>query len=81
MSYRFVIIGSGWRAAYYKRITFKDSVLYEAPFGEACLSEDETAIALLMRQTAGYALGKSESPYSIEDALQDAYMSIRMYEA
>ena len=63
------------------KITFKDRILYEAPFGIAKLSEDEPAVALLMRQTAEYARGNEESPYQLRDALQDAYMSILMHES
>ena len=40
------------------------------------LSEDETAIAVMMKKTAEYSRGNASAPYSMEDALADAYAAI-----
>ena len=59
-------------------IFFEGKQLYAPPFGLYGLSQDETAIAQLMKGTAEYAAGISGSPYPLEEALQDAYMAILM---
>ncbi|MCR5303201.1 MAG: hypothetical protein K6E33_01460 [Lachnospiraceae bacterium] len=64
-----------------EKITFGDEILYEAPFGLCGLTDDETAIAVLMKQTAEYSRGEAETPYPIWDALQDSYMAIMMQES
>ena len=63
------------------RISFEGEVLYTPEFGLCGLSQDETAIAHLMRETAAYARGDAESPYLLAEAMRDAYMAIRMREA
>ncbi len=64
-----------------EKIMFGEETIYEAPFGICGLAEDETAIATLMKDTGKYARGLADSPYPIEEALQDAYMAIKMQEA
>ncbi len=59
-------------------IFFEGKQLYKPPFGLCGLSQDETAIAQLMKGTAEYGAGISASPYPLEEALQDAYMTIMM---
>ena len=59
-------------------IYFQDEQLYEPPFGLCGLSQDETAVAQLMKRTAEYAKGVKESPYPLKEALQDAYMAVLM---
>ena len=60
------------------RITFEEEVLYMPEFGLCGLSQDETAIAHLMKHTAEYARGNATSPYALREAMQDAYMGIMM---
>ncbi len=64
-----------------RRISLMGETLYEPPFGPCGLSEDETAVALLMKQTAEYSAGRADAPYQLREALQDAYMSILMRDA
>lgn len=64
-----------------KKILFDGQVLYEPEWGVCNLSEDETAIAALMAGTAQYSRGEADSPYSMEDALADAYAAILLDEA
>ena len=52
-----------------------------APFGLCGLSDDETAIAILLKQTGEYAKGTGGAPYALKEALQDAYMAIKMQES
>lgn len=63
------------------RITFENEILYTPEFGLCGLSQDETAIAHLMKQTAEYARGTAGSPYALQEAIQDAYMSILLRQA
>lgn len=60
------------------RISFRGEVLYEPPFGLCGLSDDETAMAILMKETAEYSKGIGDSPYPLEEALLDSYMAILM---
>ena len=64
-----------------KKISFGENVLYEPESGLRGLSEDETAIAALMIDTAKYSRGEGEPPYSMEDAFADAYAAILLNEA
>ena len=59
-------------------ISFQDKLLYEPSFGLCNLSQDETAVAELMKKTAAYAKEIADSPYLLKEALQDAYMAILM---
>ncbi len=59
-----------------KRITFGEKIIYEPEFGLCGLSEDETAIAVMMKKTAEYSRGNAPAPYSMEDALADSYAAI-----
>ena len=63
------------------RITFLGEILYEPPFGLCGLSDDETAIAMLMKETAEYSKGSGNSPYPLKEALLDSYMAIMMRES
>lgn len=63
------------------RVSFQGETLYEPPFGLCGLSDDETAIAMLMKETAEYSRGNGESPYPLQEALLDAYMAIKMKKA
>ena len=56
-------------------------ILYEPPFGLCGLSDDETAIAMLMKETAEYSKGSGNSPYPLKEALLDSYMTIMMRES
>ena len=62
-------------------VDFNGQKLYEMPFGPCGLAQDETAMAIMMRQTALYGQGLSESPYPLSEALQDAYTMILMQRA
>ncbi len=55
--------------------------LYQAPFGRCGLSQDETAIAVMMEQTGRYAREEADTPYSFYEALQDAYFAICLRKA
>jgi len=55
-------------------------VLYTPPFGICGLSEDETAMAVMLYESALYAKNKGNSPYSLEKAVADARFRIRMYQ-
>ena len=62
-------------------IFFGDEQVYEPVFGLCGLSQDETAIATLMKETALYAREEEGSPYPLCDALEDAYMAILLKKA
>lgn len=62
-------------------ITFDGKRVYTPPFGLCGLSEDETAMAEVMRDAALYARGEAEPVYELADALQDAYMAILLRQA
>ena len=59
-------------------IYFQGEQIYKPPFGLCGLSQDETAVAQLLKNTAEYAKGIADSPYPLKEALQDAYMAILM---
>lgn len=59
-------------------IFFQGKQVYEPPFGLCGLSQDETAVAQMMKKTAEYAAGIADSPYPLKEALQDAYMTVLM---
>ncbi len=62
-------------------ISLGDEALYEPYFGLVGLAEDETAIAIMMKETAEYSKGIGKEPYPLSAALQDAYASILMAES
>ncbi|MCD8380115.1 MAG: Gfo/Idh/MocA family oxidoreductase [Lachnospiraceae bacterium] len=62
-------------------ISFRGETVYTPPFGLCGLSEDETAIALVMADTAACAAGLKEADYPLREALQDCYMAILLEEA
>ncbi|MCD8121715.1 MAG: Gfo/Idh/MocA family oxidoreductase [Clostridiales bacterium] len=62
-------------------ITCDGRCLYAPPFGLCGLSEDETALALVMADMAAYERGEKEPEYSLREALQDAYMAILLRES
>ena len=64
-----------------KKNSFNNKIIYEPEFGLCGLSEDETAIAVMMKNTAEYSRGNASAPYSMEDALADAYASILLKKA
>ena len=59
-------------------IYFQGEQIYKPPFGLCGLSQDETAVAQLLKNTAEYAKGIADSPYPLKEAFQDAYMAILM---
>lgn len=61
-------------------IEFEGRKIYEPEFGLCGLAQDETAMATMLERTAQYSKG-GLSPYTLEDALQDAYTAILMQEA
>lgn len=60
-------------------IEWQGEVLYDLPFGPAGLSEDETALALMLEGMRDYARGEKEAPYPLKEALADAYAAICMH--
>ena len=58
-----------------------DETFYEAPFGLCGLSEDETAVAMMMEKMYRYVTGSGEEPYPLKEALEDAYMAILLRKA
>ncbi len=63
------------------KVMFEDSILYSPPFGLCGLSEDETAMATMLRDAALYGKDLGPSPYPLEEALQDAYTMVLMQKA
>ena len=61
-------------------ISFRDQILYTPVFGICSLPQDETAIATMLYETAMYASGEGESPYPLDEAIEDAFTAIRMKE-
>ena len=62
-------------------VGFDGEILYRPPFGPCGLAQDETAMALMMQQASLYGKGLAESPYPLQEALQDAYATIIMQKA
>ncbi|MCH5343920.1 MAG: Gfo/Idh/MocA family oxidoreductase [Acetatifactor sp.] len=62
-------------------ITYQGEDVYTPPFGLCGLPSDETAIAQIMFDTGAYARGEKKLDYSLENALQDAYMAILLQQA
>ncbi len=61
-------------------IALGQEVLYTPPFGLRGLTEDETAMAVMMKEMGEYVNG-GEPPYPLEEALRDAWTGILMKEA
>lgn len=61
-------------------VSFKNKIIYNPPFGKCGLTEDETAIAVLLEGMKEYILSGKEV-YPFAEALQDAYIAILMQEA
>lgn len=61
-------------------IKFEEEGIYQCPYCDCGLSEDETAIADLMSGMEEYNRTKTEV-YPLADALQDAYITIIMQQA
>lgn len=66
----------------------KTELLYEPAFGKCSLTQDETAVALLMKRTAEYARAVSDAEgimtdmeQELKNALQDSYMALLMGQA
>ncbi len=64
-----------------EKISFAGETLYEPPFGLCGLSDDETAIACMMRETAEYSRGNASTPYPVTEAVADSDMAILMRKA
>ena len=62
-------------------ISFCGKTLYTPPLSLAGLSQDDTAIAQMLRKMGAYARGEGAAPYPLAEALQDAYMGILLREA
>ena len=61
-------------------VKFEENNIYQCPYDDRGLSEDETAIAALMAGMKEYNLTGKEV-YGLEDAMQDAYITIMMQQA
>ncbi|SEW38013.1 Gfo/Idh/MocA family protein [[Clostridium] fimetarium] len=61
-------------------VKFEGKSVYQCPYNDCGLSEDETAIAGLMSGMKEYSLTCKEV-YPLADAMQDAYITILMQEA
>ena len=64
-----------------QEISLQALMKHQPEFGLYGLSEDETAIAVMMKNTAEYSRGNASAPYSMEDALADAYAAILLKKA
>jgi len=64
-----------------EEIRFQDEVLYSPPFGLCSLSQDETAIASLLKEMGGYVRGENKVPYPLSHALMDAMMAMDLRKA
>ncbi|MCD7807502.1 MAG: Gfo/Idh/MocA family oxidoreductase [Lachnospiraceae bacterium] len=62
-------------------ISFRGEEIYTPPFGLCGLSQDETAIALVMADAAECGAGLKEADYPLREALQDCYMAILLEES
>ena len=60
-------------------ISFRDRTLYSPPFGPCGLSEDETAMAVVLWQMGGYVRGICSNPYPLEEAAADILMGQALY--
>lgn len=56
------------------RISFGGETLYSPPFGLCGLTGDETAMALVLKETGLYARGLAGNPYPLEEAAADVRM-------
>ena len=57
-------------------ISFRGGIVYTPPFGLCGLSEDETAMALVLKETGLYAKGCGENPCPFEEAAADVRMGL-----
>ena len=62
------------------RLTLGERLLYENPFPNARLNDDELAIAGCLAGMQAYAAGGAPF-YGLDEALQDSYLAIKMKEA
>ncbi len=62
-------------------ITWRGETLYTPPFGLCGLSQDETAIATMLEDMGPYIREEADAPYPLEDALEDARATMRLWEA
>lgn len=62
-------------------IEWQKKKIYEPPYGPAGLSEDETALAVVLEKMGAYAKGSGEPPYSLKEAIADAGAALCMREA
>jgi len=63
-----------------ENVTFGEKTIYQCPYGDCGLPEDETAIATLMAGMKEFSLTGKEV-YPLADAMQDAYITIMMQQA
>lgn len=62
-------------------LSLNNEYLYENPFSNARLNDDELALATCLVRMSLYVNNDAECVYPIEDAMQDAYIAILMEEA
>lgn len=62
-------------------IGFEGEVVYRNPFAGARLSDEEIAIATILRDTARWARGEAEAPYPLAEACQDHLIGLAIEES
>ena len=72
--------GSNLEGHYLRGITGREGYLFENPFKEARLFDDEVAVATCMLKMGEYVRG-GEPFYNLEEALQDRYLSLLTVES
>ena len=64
-----------------EQIRWQDEIIYDAPYGLCGLSEDETAMAMMLEKMGKYARDEGPAPYPLKDAIRDAEMALSMRRA
>lgn len=72
-----VFNNEGWS---HQRLMLGDRVLYQSPFPDTRLNDDEIAVATCLAQMVQY-LDSGVGGYPLEEALQDAYLSLMLEQA
>ncbi len=62
-------------------IALDGEYVYHSPFPYARLNDDEIAVAQCLKNMGEWVRGEDAQVYTLEDALQDAYMALLMEEA
>lgn len=62
-------------------VSFDGQVVYRNPWRGTRLSEDDIAVASLLRATGLWARGEGQAPYPLVEACQDHYLSLVMEES